>query len=126
MAAERSRRGTRLSTRLQPGLLRRGLGPALLEAAEQWAQAQGAGSLMGLIKTSNVPSMKMVTTLARETAGRLDYLVLELARFDGMAAPRTVQSNHFAPLFLERELFSPAPEGAYAGSWTATSRRGTA
>jgi hypothetical protein len=43
-----------------------------------------------------------------------------------MAAPRAVQSNHFAPLFLERELFSPAPEGAYAGSWTATSRRGTA
>jgi hypothetical protein len=88
--------------------------------------------------------MKMVTALGFETAGRFDYLVLELARFDGMARPRAVQfdlyrdphlmrlrlaavqSHHFAPLFLERELFSPAPEGAYAGSWTAISRRGTA
>ena len=88
--------------------------------------------------------MKMVTALGWETAARFDYLVLDLARFDGMAEPRAVQfdlyrdphlirsrlaavrSHHFAPLFLEGELFSPAPEGAYAGSWTAISRRGTA
>ncbi|HEV2056196.1 MAG TPA: GNAT family N-acetyltransferase [Methylomirabilota bacterium] len=120
------------NTRVQPGLQRRGLGPALLEAAEQWAQAQGAGYLTGLIKTSNVPSMKMVTALGWETVARFDYLVLELARFDGMAEPRAVQfdlyrdphlmrlrlavvqSNHFAPRCLERDLFSPAPEGAFA------------
>ena len=132
------------NTRVQPGLQRRGLGPAMVEAAEQWAEGQGAAYLTGFIKTSNAPSMKMVTALGFDTAGRFDYLVLELARFDGMAEPRAVQfdlyrdphlmrlrlaavqSHHFAPLFLERELFSPAPEGAYAGSWTAISRRGTA
>ena len=132
------------NTRVQPGLQQRGLGPALVEAAEQWARGQGAAYLTGLIKTSNAPSMKMVTALGFETAARFDYLVLDLARFDGMAEPRAVhfdlyrdphlmrlrlaavQSHHFAPLFLERELFSPAPEGAYAGSWTAISRRGTA
>lgn len=132
------------NTRVQPGLQRRGLGPAMVEAALQWAEGQGAAYLTGFIKTSNAPSMKMVTALGFETAGRFDYLVLELARFDGMARPRAVQfdlyrdphlmrlrlaavqSHHFAPLFLERELFSPAPEGAYAGSWTAISRRGTA
>jgi hypothetical protein len=87
--------------------------------------------------------MKMVTALGWETAARFDYLVLELARFDGMAEPRAVQFDlyrdphlmrlrlaavqfhHFAPVCLEREFFSPAPEGAYAGSRTAISRRGT-
>ena len=136
--------GYSFNTRVQPGLQRRGLGPALLDAAEQWARAQGAAYLTGLIKTSNAPSMKMVTALGWETVARFDYLVLEIARFDGMAVPRAVQfdlyrdphlmrlrlaavqSHHFAPLFLERELFWPAPEGAYAGSWTAISRRGTA
>jgi len=138
------RAGYSFNARIQPGLQRQGLGPALLEAAEQQARAQGAGYLTGFIKTSNVPSMKMVTALGWETAARFDYLVLELARFDGMAEPRglqfdlyrdphlmrlrlaAVQSHHFVPLFLDRELFSPAPEGAYAGSWTAISRRGTA
>jgi GNAT superfamily N-acetyltransferase len=132
------------NTRVQPGLQRRGLGPAMLEAAERWADGQGAGYLTGLIKQSNAPSMKMVTALGWETVGRFDYLVLELARFDGMAEPRAVQfdlyrdphlmrlrlsavqSHQFAPLYLERELFSPAPAGSYAGSWTAISRRGTA
>jgi hypothetical protein len=37
-----------------------------------------------------------------------------------------VQSHHFVPLFLEKELFSPAPAGSYAGSWSAISRRGSA
>ena len=138
------RAGYSFNTRVLPGLQQRGLGPALVEAAEQWAQAKGAAYLTGLIKTSNAPSMKMATGLGFETAARFDYLVLELARFDGMAEPRAVQfdlyrdphlmrlrlaavqSHHFAPVFLERELFSPAPEGAYAGSWTAISRRGTA
>jgi hypothetical protein len=88
--------------------------------------------------------MKMVTALGWATAARFDYLVLELARFDGMAEPRAVQFDlyrdphlmrlrlaavqfhHFSPVCLERECFSPAPEGAYADSWTAISRRGTA
>ena len=130
--------------RIQPGLQRLGLGPAMFEGAEQWAEAQGADYLTGLIKTTNIPSMKMVTAAGWETIGRFDYLVLELARFDGMAEPRAVQfdlyrdphlmrlrlaavqSSHFAPRLLERELFSPAPVGAYAGSWTAISHRGTA
>jgi GNAT superfamily N-acetyltransferase len=138
------RAGYSFNTRVLPGLQQRRLGPALVTAAEQWAHAKGADYLTGLIKTSNVPSMKMATGLGLETAARFDYLVLDLARFDGMAEPRAVQfdlyrdphlmrlrlaavqSHHFAPLFLERELFSPAPEGAYAGSWTAISRRGTA
>ena len=138
------RAGYSFNTRVLPGLQQRGLGPALVEAAEQWAEGQGAAYLTGFIKTSNAPSMKMATGLGFETAARFDYLVLELARFDGMAEPRAVQfdlyrdphlmrlrlaavqSHQFAPLFLERELFSPAPEGAYAGSWTAISRRGTA
>lgn len=136
--------GYSFNTRVQPGLQRQGLGPAMLEAAERWAQRQGASYMTGLIKTSNAPSMKMVTALGWETVARFDYLVLELARFDGMAEPRAVQfdlyrdphlvglrlaavqSHQFAPLFLEKELFSPAPQGAYAGSWTAISRRGTA
>jgi GNAT superfamily N-acetyltransferase len=132
------------NVRVHPGLQARGLGPVMLEAAEQWAQDQGADYLTGFIKTTNVPSMKMMTRLGWETIGRFDYLVLDLARFDGMAEPRAVQfdlyrdphlmrlrlaavrSSHFAPRLLERELFSPAPEGAYAGSWTAISHRGTA
>jgi GNAT superfamily N-acetyltransferase len=136
--------GYSFNTRVQPGLQQRGLGPALVEAAEQWAQGHGASYLTGLIKTSNAPSMKMVTVRGYDTVARFDYLVLELARFDGIAEPRAVQfdlyrdphlmrlrlaaarSHHFAPLFLEGELFSPAPDGAYAGSWTAISRRGTA
>ena len=108
------------------------------------AQDQGADYLTGFVKTTNLPSMKMVTGFGWETIGRFDYLVLDLARFDGMAEPRAVQfdlyrdphlmrlrlaaarSSHFAPRLLERELFSPAPLGAYAGSWTAISHRGTA
>jgi GNAT superfamily N-acetyltransferase len=138
------RAGYSFNTRVLPGLQQRRLGPALVAAAEQWAHGKGADYLTGLIKTSNVPSMKMATGLGFETAARFDYLVLDLARFDGMAEPRAVQfdlyrdphlmrlrlaavqSHHFVPVFLERELFSPAPEGAYAGSWTAISRRGTA
>jgi len=136
--------GYSFNTRVQPGLQRRGLGPALIEAAEGWADGQGASYLTGLIKTTNAPSMKMVTALGFETAARFDYLVLELARFDGMAGPRAVRvdlhqdpyllglrvaavrSHQFVPLFLEKELFSPPPEGAYGGSWTASSRDGTA
>lgn len=136
--------GYSFNTRVQPGLQRRGLGPALLVAAERWAEAQGAGYLTGLIKTINTPSMKMVVGLGFQTVARFDYLVLELARFDGITAPRAVRfdlyqdphllrlrttavgSHHFVPVFLEKELFSPAPEGAYAGSWTASTRHGTA
>jgi hypothetical protein len=116
----------------------------MLLAAERWAEAQGASYLTGLIKTTNAPSMKMVTALDFQTAARFDYLVLELARFDGIASPQavrfdlykdpyllelrmaSVRSHHFVPLFLEKELFSPVPEGAYAGSWTANTRHGAA
>jgi GNAT superfamily N-acetyltransferase len=136
--------GYSFNTRVQPGLQRKGLGPAMLEAAEGWADGQGAAYLTGLIKTTNAPSMKMVTALGFETVARFDYLVLELARFDGIAGPRAVRvdlyqdphllglrvaafrSHHFVPLFLEKELFSPPPEGAYAGSWTASSPHGSA
>ena len=132
------------NTRVLPGLQRKGLGPAMMVAAEQWAEEQGAAYLTGLIKTTNAPSMKMVTALGFETVARFDYLILELARFDGIAAPRAVRfdlykdphlldlrmaavrSHHFVPVFLEKELFSPPPEGAYAGSWTANSRHGVA
>jgi L-amino acid N-acyltransferase YncA len=136
--------GYSFNTRVLPGLQRKGLGPALLLAAGRWAEEEGACYLTGFIKTTNTPSMKMVTALGFETVARFDYLILELARFDGIAAPRAVRfdlyrdphlmglrlaaarSHHFVPLFLEKELFSPAPEGAYAGSWTASSRHGTA
>lgn len=136
--------GYSFNTRIQPGLQRKGLGPAMVDAAEGWADEHGAAYLTGLIKTTNAPSMKMVTRLGFETVARFDYLVLELARFDGMTGPRAVRvdlgqdpyllelrlaavrSHHFVPLFLEKELFSPAPEGAYAGSWTASGRHGTA
>lgn len=132
------------NTRVLPGLQRRRLGPSMLEAAERWAVDQGASYLTGLIKTSNAPSMKMVTSLGWETIGRFDYLVLDLARFEPDGTPRAVQfdlyrdphlmrlrlaavqSHHFVPVFLERELFSPPPDGAYAGSWTAGERTGTA
>ncbi len=132
------------NTIVRPGLQRKGLGPTMLEAAERWAVDQGASYLTGFIKVSNAPSMKMVTALGWETVGRFDYLVLDLARFDLPATPRAVhfdlyrdphlmrlrlaavQPLHFAPVFLERELFSPPPAGAYAGSWTASTRRGTA
>src|SRR5262245_5667278 len=136
--------GYSFNTRVEPGRQRRGLGPALLLAAERWAEEQGASYLTGFIKTTNIPSMKMVTNLGWETVARFDYLILELARFDGIAAPRAghidlyrdphvmelrqaaVRSHHFVPLFLEKELFSPAPEGAYAGSLTASNRHGAA
>jgi len=136
--------GYSFNTRVLPGLQRKGLGPALLSAAERWAEAQDAAYLTGLIKTTNAPSMKMVTALGFQTVARFDYLVLELARFDGIASPRAVRfdlykdphllelrmaavrSHHFVPVFLEKELFSPAPEGMYAGSWTANTRHGAA
>ena len=136
--------GYSFNTRVQPGLQRRRLGPALLLAGERWAEEQGASYLTGLVKTTNAPSMKMVTALGFETVARFDYLVLELARFDGIGAPRAVRfdlyqdphllglrtaavrAQHFVPLFLEKELFAPAPEGAYAGSYTASTRHGTA
>jgi len=136
--------GYSCNTRILPGLQRRGLGPSMLLAAERWAEAQGASYLTGFIKTTNTPSMKMVTKLGWETVARFDYLILELARFDGIAAPRAahfdlyhdphvmelrlaaVRSHHFVPLFLEKELFSPAPEGGYAGSLTASNRHGAA
>jgi hypothetical protein len=136
--------GYSFNTRVLPGLQRKGVGPAMLAAAEHWAEEQGAAYLTGLIKTTNAPSMKMVTALGFETAARFDYLILELARFDGIAAPKAVRfdlykdphlldlrmaavrSHHFVPIFLEKELFSPAPEGAYAGSWTANTRHGAA
>jgi len=120
------------------------VGPGLIEAAEQWALDQGASYFTGLIKTTNAPSMKMVTAMGFETIGRFDYLVLDLARFELERTPRAVQfdlyrdphlmrlrlaavqSHHFVPVFLERELFSPPPEGAYTGSWTAGERSGTA
>jgi GNAT superfamily N-acetyltransferase len=138
------RAGYSFNTRVKPGLQQLGLGPAMIEVAERWAQLQGAAYMTGFIKASNVPSMKMITALGWETVTRFDYLVLELARFDGIAAPRAVhfdlyrdahlvalrlaavQSHHFVPRFLEEELFLPEPQGAYAGSWTAISRRGTA
>src|SRR5262245_64723192 len=119
--------GYSFNTRVLPGLQRRGLGTALLLATERWAEEQGTSYLTGLIKTTNAPSMKMVTNLGWETVARFDYLILELARFDGIAAPRAghidlyrdphvvelrqaaVRSHHFVPLFLEKELFSPAP-----------------
>jgi len=100
----------------------------------------GASYFTGLIKTTNAPSMKMVTAMGFETIGRFDYLVLDLARFEPERTPRAVQfdlyrdphlmrlrlaavqSHHFVPVFLERELFSPPPEGAYTGSWTAGER----
>ena len=136
--------GYSFNTRVQPGLQRRGLGPTMLEAAARWAEAQGASYLTGLIKTTNGPSMKMVTALGWETVARFDYLILELARFDGVTSPRAtrfdlyrdprlldlrlaaVRSQHFVPVFLEKELFSPAPHGAYAGTWTAMGRSGSA
>ncbi|HWN92061.1 MAG TPA: GNAT family N-acetyltransferase, partial [Verrucomicrobiae bacterium] len=132
------------NTRVVPGLQRRRVGPGLIEAAEQWALDQGASYFTGLIKTTNAPSMKMVTAMGFETIGRFDYLVLDLARFEPERTPRAVQfdlyrdphlmrlrlaavqSHHFVPVFLERELFSPPPEGAYTGSWTAGERSGTA
>ncbi|MGH7395823.1 MAG: GNAT family N-acetyltransferase, partial [Candidatus Methylomirabilales bacterium] len=45
--------GYSFNTRVQPGLQRRGLGPAMLEAAERWAEGQGAGYMTGFIKASN-------------------------------------------------------------------------
>lgn len=57
------------------------MGPALLEAAERWAEGQGAGSLTGLIKTTNAPSMKMVAALEFET----------VAHFEGVAAPQAAR-----------------------------------
>jgi len=132
------------NTRVQPGVQRRRLGTELILAGERWAEAQGASYMTGFIKTTNTPSMKMVTALGWETVARFDYLVLELARFDGIAAPRAVRfdlyqdprllglrtaavrAHHFVPLFLEKELFAPDPEGSYAGSYTASTRHGTA
>jgi GNAT superfamily N-acetyltransferase len=136
--------GYSFNTRVQPGVQRRGLGSAMIRAGERWAESQGASYLTGFIKTTNTPSMKMVTALGWETVARFDYLVLELARFDGITAPRAVRfdlyqdphllglrtaavrAHHFVPLFLEKELFAPAPEGSYAGSYTASTRHGTA
>jgi GNAT superfamily N-acetyltransferase len=144
IAGVNSKTAYSFNMRIQPGLQRRGLGPALLDAAGRWAADQGAIYSTGLIKTDNTPSMKMVTALGWETVGRFDYLVLDLARFEPDGTPRAVQfdlykdphlmrlrlaavqSHHFVPVFLERELFSPPPDGAYAGSWTAGERTGTA
>ena len=64
--------------------------------------------LTGLIKISNVALMKMVTALGWETAGRFDYLVLELARFDGIAEPRAVQFDLYRDPHLMRSRLAAA------------------
>lgn len=122
------------NVRVDPERQARGIGPLLMDAASRWIEERGGHYLTGLIKTSNTPSMKMVTRLGWETVDRYDYLVLDLGRFapssdaeirrtsvwedPGVAASRmeTVFLQNFVPQHLDRELFAPAPRGGYAGS----------
>jgi ribosomal protein S18 acetylase RimI-like enzyme len=126
------------NVRVDPARQAQGIGPMLMEAATQWLEDQGARYITGLVKTSNVPSMKMVTRMGWRTVDRYDYLVLDLGRFPAdpdaavrrlsvwddftVAASRldAVALQHFVPQHLHAELFAPAPCGSYAGSWQAT------
>lgn len=132
------------NVRVDPTRQARGIGPMLMDAATEWLERQGAHHVTGLIKTSNLPSMKMVTRLGWEVVDRYDYLVLDLARFapdpevrvrrtsvweGAEVAPSRFEAvvlQHFVPLHLDRELFAPLPAGSYAGSWQATARDGSA
>lgn len=144
VAGEPCSAGYICNVRVEPGLQARGLGPVLMRAATRWLEEEGASYVTGLIKTSNAPSMKMVTALGWKTLARFDYLVLDLKRFEADAEARVRKVNilgdsahaawrfggvflhHFVPLGLDKELFLPCPAGAYAGSLTAFCPGGTA
>lgn len=132
------------NVRVEPSRQGHGLGPIMMEAATQWLEDQGARYVTGLIKTTNVPSMKMVTRLGWEIVDRFDYLVLDLIRFppDPQATARPVSIwddpvqaaarfdsvffHHFVPRRIDRELFAPRAFGGYAGSGTASVADGNA
>lgn len=144
VAGEPCSAGYICNVRVEPGLQARGVGPRLMRAATRWLEEQGASYVTGLIKTSNTPSMKMVTALGWEAMARFDYLVLDLGRFqpDPQVRVRKVSIlgdpahaawrfggvflHHFVPFFLHSELFLPCPAGAYVGSLTAFCSGGTA
>lgn len=144
VAGEPCSAGYICNVRVEPGLQARGLGPVMMRTATRWLEEEGASYVTGLIKTSNTPSMKMVTALGWETLGRFDYLVLDLERFEPNPEARVRKVNilgdaahaawrfggvflhHFVPLFLHMELFLPRPAGAYVGSLTAHCPGGTA
>ncbi|HET8579123.1 MAG TPA: GNAT family N-acetyltransferase [Methylomirabilota bacterium] len=138
------RAGYLCNARVESTLQARGLGPVLMRTATRWLEEQGASYVTGLIKTSNTPSMKMVSALGWETLGRFDYLVLDLERFDPDPEARvrkvniledaawatwrlgSVSLQHFVPFFLHTELFLPYPSGSYMGSLTASCPDGSA
>lgn len=131
------------NVRVEPTLQARGVGPVMMKAATRWLEERGARYVTGLIKTTNTPSMKMVTALGWETLARFDYLVLDLSRFepDPAATVRRVNIwgdpahaawrfggvflHHFVPQNIHTELFLPRPAGAYAGSLMAACPGGT-
>jgi GNAT superfamily N-acetyltransferase len=132
------------NVRVDPARQAQGIGPLLLDAAARWLEQQGARYLTGLVKTTNVPSMRMIARRGWQTVERYDYLVLDLARFatDRAAEVRRVNVwddpalvssrldavalQHFVPEHLDLELFAPPPTGSYAGSWQASVADGRA
>ena len=132
------------NVRVEPGLRVRGVGTLMMRAATEWLERRRAQYVTGLIGVSNLASMKMVTALGWETAGRFDYLVLDLARFAADPAVRIrkvdalgdpahaawrfgeVFLHHFVPRYLVSELFRPHPKGSYMGSLTAFGPEGSA
>jgi GNAT superfamily N-acetyltransferase len=126
------------NVRVDPLRQAQGIGPLLLDAATQWLEEKGARYVTGLVKTSNLPSMKMITRRGWRTVERYDYLVLDLGRFASDRDAEVCRTNvwddpwrggsrlepvalqHFVPQHLDLELFAPPRTGSYAGSWQAT------
>jgi GNAT superfamily N-acetyltransferase len=132
------------NVRVDPARQAQGIGPVLMEAAERWLEEQGARYLTGLVKTSNLPSMKMIARRGWQTVDRYDYLVLDLERFAADCDAEVRRANvwddpgcvrsrleavalqHFVPQHLDLELFAAPPTGSYAGSWQASVADGRA
>jgi GNAT superfamily N-acetyltransferase len=132
------------NVRVDPSRQAQGIGPVLLDTATRWLEEQGVRYLTGLVKTSNLPSMKLIARRDWRTVDRYDYLVLDLERFvadcdadvrranvwddPGIVRSRldAVALQHFVPQHLELELFAPPPTGSYAGSWRARVADGAA
>ncbi len=134
VAGSPCRAGYIFNVRVRPDCKRSGLGDALMAELEEWFLRHGVGYFTGLIKSDNRPSLGLVTSRGWAELARIDYLVLDLGRFDPapeadvhqLSVPDDLAEGiwdflpwshrHFAPRTLERAMRTRPPLGGCAGT----------